>query len=164
MAFSDEVLTKFEENNIITIEEIGVNIFTYDVSCGSDVVIPENINGKVLRIGDTAFENKSLTSVIIPNTVFFIEGHAFLDNKITNIIIPSNVEYISPCAFQGNELSSIKFENGIKHIETFSFADNNITEVTLPETVTFYACDAFDDFVIVNKSDDLICTPIEHME
>jgi hypothetical protein len=45
----------------------------------------------VVAIGERAFNNKGLTSVIIPNGIIQIESGAFLDNEIIQITIGSNV-------------------------------------------------------------------------
>ena len=45
-------------------------IYSYNASCGSNVVIPSTIGGqKVTSIGRSAFFNRKLTSVVIPNSV-----------------------------------------------------------------------------------------------
>ena len=45
-------------------------IYSYNASCGSNVVIPSTIGGqKVTSIGRSAFYNRKLTSVVIPNSV-----------------------------------------------------------------------------------------------
>ena len=76
-----------------------VMITDYDISCGSNVVIPSKIDGlEVTSIGVRAFESKNLTSVKIPDTVTSIEPGAFLDNNISSIVL-SDDTYVGYNAF-----------------------------------------------------------------
>jgi hypothetical protein len=83
---------------------------------GGNVAIPAVINGMtVTAIGDWAFQNKSLTDVIIPAGVTSIGVLAFLSNSFTNITLPS----------------------ALKSIGIMAFADSGLTTVTIPAGVTF---------------------------
>lgn len=71
-----------------------------------DIVIPSEIDGyTVVEIGFSAFEQpeeeprKTITSVVIPNTVKSIGMTAFFGTNITEIIIPEGVETIEQQAF-----------------------------------------------------------------
>ena len=176
-----------------------VAIIDYDETCGSDVIIPSTIKGyKVTVIGnsDTAivkqlsnrnnnynlkdlnnyqnniivqptayrpngsFENKNLTSVVIPDSVAAIGDYAFYSNQLTSIKIPDSVTIIGDSAFYNNQLTSVEFSNPSKleRIERIAFQNNNISTVSIPETVTYLACTAFDETVTITKSDSLVCT------
>jgi hypothetical protein len=77
---------------------------------GGTVTIPATINGNPVRaIGNGAFRNARLSSVIIPN----------------------NVRTIGQEAFRGNQLTSISFPNSVTSIGLNAFADNRITSVTI---------------------------------
>ena len=99
-------------------EEIegGISITGYDITGGTDVVIPSQINGKtVVAIGDGAFTDKNtyeglgITSVVIPSTVTSIGENSFQGNNLTNITIPSSVTSIGVQAFFRNQITSITF-------------------------------------------------------
>ena len=107
-----------------------------------------------------AFENKGLTSIIIPNTITTIEESAFYNNQLTSVTIPDSVTTIGGSAFSNNQLTSVEFSNPSKleRIEHRAFQNNNISTVSIPETVTYLECSAFDDTVVITKSDSLVCT------
>ena len=78
---------------------------SYGYESISDLEIPSNIDGvRVTIIGNRAFNNKSLTSVTIPETVTTIGGLAFWENKISSLVIPSSVTNIGSFAFNNNQL------------------------------------------------------------
>jgi hypothetical protein len=83
-------------------------ITDYDVAGGLDVVIPSTIGGvAVEHIGDEAFSYKTLTSVIIPDSVTTIGDYAFYVNQLTSVIIPDSVTSIDVAAFMANQLTSV---------------------------------------------------------
>ena len=106
-------------------------------------MIPKTINDKnVATIGIEVFFNNQLTSVVIPNSVTTISGSAFQSNQSSNVTFEedSNLIGILYNSFKGNE--------------------HTISEVTLPDSVAYLACEAFREYVVINKREDLICTSI----
>ncbi|MBQ8472809.1 MAG: leucine-rich repeat protein, partial [Bacilli bacterium] len=98
--FTDDDVIYLLENNIILKSNDSIAITDYDESCGSDVIIPNKINGyEVTEIVDSAFNDKNIKSVILPNTMKVIRGNAFTDNQILSVKIPSSVSYLSCHAF-----------------------------------------------------------------
>ena len=72
-------------------------ITNYNTAGGTDIIIPTVINGlTVTRISNNAFQNKGLTSVILPETLKIIERWrrfssnigAFVNNNLKHIVIP----------------------------------------------------------------------------
>ena len=140
----------------------------------SDLEIPSNIDGvRVTTIG-SAFINKSLTSVTIPETVTNITVGAFRNNRINSLVIPSSVTSIGPYAFNNNQLpddeafiyargsdgsedktnivsyAGAKRENviipeGVTTISHAAFFSCNLMKVTLPSTLQAIADRAFFD-------------------
>ena len=95
-------------------------------SCGAEVVIPSEINGKpVVKIGERAFDLcSSLTSVTIPNSVTEIGDYAFHKcNKLTSVVMPNSVKSIGDYAFNGCDmLASVVVPNSVTTIGGFAFS------------------------------------------
>jgi len=103
----------------------------------TDIVIPSRINGiPITAIGESAFINKSLTSVTIPAGVMSIESCAFCNNYLTKVEIPSSVTIIGSEAFENNQLTSITIPKGVTIIEDTTFHMNRLSNVVIPYNVT----------------------------
>lgn len=117
-----------------------------------DVVIPsEVVNSSagwekpspVIEIGNSAFFQKNLENIYIPDTVLSIGNVAFYGNSLTKIKIPGNVSTIGVGAFQGNRLENLDIPSSTKIIESQAFAENNLTFLELPSTITYIGNAAF---------------------
>lgn len=103
----------------------------------TDITIPSEIDGKrVTVIGQSAFRDKGLTSVILPNTVMNIESNAFRDNKLTVLTIPQTVQKMNQYAFAYNELENVTLGSGLTEISYGVLRDNNLRQITLPNHIT----------------------------
>ena len=113
-------------------------------SCSRSVTIPSTISGKtVLKIGNSAFKEKNITSVTIPNTVTEIGYSAFYQNSITTLTIPSSVKQINSSAFYQNNISSLTLNEGLTIIGSSAFAYNKLTTLKTPSTLTEIGSSAF---------------------
>jgi len=107
----------------------------------TSVVIPQGVT----RIGENAFEENKLTSVTIPNSVKTIENGAFSKNRLTSITIPGSVTEIGVHAFSNNTaLAAIVLEEGVVTVGYEAFANTNCKSVTIPSTFINSSQDAFD--------------------
>ena len=90
-------------------------IITKYVGSKWEVRIPPKIQGlPVTHIGDSAFRNKNLISVTIPNSVTHIGQWAFSSNQLTRVTIGSGVTAIGPVAFSDcTGLTSVTFQGTI---------------------------------------------------
>ena len=132
-----------------------LSITDYNASCGTNVVIPETIDGyTVTEIADgiwddnlgknfSAFANKGITSVTMPDTIIKIGSMAFIHNNITDLKLSENLETINSEAFMGNKLQEVKLPASLKYIGQSSFYSNNLTTVDIPESVTTLGGGAF---------------------
>ena len=112
---------------------------------GGSIVIPSNIQGfPVITIGDHAFEDNQLTSVVIPDSVTTIERRAFRGNQLTSIRIPDSVTSIGEDAFSFNQLTSVTIPDSVTSIGgQHAFASNQLTSVTIGNSVTYIGVGAF---------------------
>ena len=111
-------------------------IYAYNASCGSNVVIPSTIGGqKVTSIGRSAFYNRKLTSVVIPNSVTDIWFGAFSNNQLTSVDIPSSVTRIDGWAFANNQISSLTLSDSLTYIGDAAFMSNKLTSIDIPASV-----------------------------
>ena len=121
-------------------------IYAYNASCGSNVVIPSTIGGqKVTSIGRSAFYNRKLTSVVIPNSVTDIWHGAFSHNQITSVDIPSSVTRIDAWAFGNNQISSLTLSDSLAYIGNAAFFSNKLTSIVIPASVKTIGSRAFGD-------------------
>ena len=116
----------------------------------------------VTSIAQFAFENRQLTSIVIPNSVITIGRAAFTSNKLTSIVIPSSVTTIDDYnSFDKNPFESIcvdsnnpiynSRDNSNAIIETSS---NKLIQgsknTVIPNSVTTIGNSAFDSLGITN--------------
>ncbi len=108
-----------DENNAIS---------GYAVSVGaakdSEIFIPSIFCGEpIISIGFSGFQNSSVTSIRLPESIFIIDAHAFAYCRfLQSIEIPSNVNVVQHAAFnQCESLESVTFA-GETHITGDAFA------------------------------------------
>jgi len=91
-----------EENTIVKFNSSG------------NVVIPKEINGvRITRIGDYAFSDSKIDSIVIPDTIVSIGSYAFLNNNLKSLSIPTSVLEIGEGAFMNNKISDLKMPSDI---------------------------------------------------
>lgn len=156
---SDVGVTHKTEDNCFTAKVLKngtLEITDYDESCGTDVVIPETIGGyTVTEIADgrydyntssftSAFANKGITNVVIPNTVTYIGYATFYNNNIKSLEIPSSVKRIETYAFTYNNIENLIFNEGLSFINAWAFQNNNLQNIQFPSSLTTIRTAAFD--------------------
>ncbi len=116
-------------------------ITKYDESYGTDVVIPESIDGaKVVGISNDVFKNKGITSIEFPDTIEYIGDNTFRNNNITKVRIPDTVREIGANAFRDNNLNKVDIKNNETKLNDCSFGvKSDIANNNIPNT---YICNS----------------------
>ena len=101
----------------------------------TSVVIPDSVT--TIEVG--AFAGNQLTNVVIPDSVTEIGGNNFANNQLTNVTIPDSVTTIGYSAFQNNQLTSVTIGNGIQYIDRSAFEKSssgnpNLSKITIDKT------------------------------
>lgn len=115
----------------------------------TDVVIPQTatVSGasrKVTAIAASAFQNRAITSVVMPDSINSIGSYAFDTNKLTSIKFPAGLTSIAAGAFSGNQLTSVVIPDRITSIGLSAFSKNAISSLTLSSSLATIPVSAFD--------------------
>ena len=146
----------WDKDNDIPYAVTGGNIYFREdqraiTGCDSTVteaVIPSEINGVAVHcIWSSAFAGcESLTSVIIPNSVTWIDEYAFSGcTGLTSITIPNSVTSMNRYAFEScTNLKSVTLSNSLTGIDDGVFYScESLTSITIPNGVKHIANHAF---------------------
>jgi hypothetical protein len=111
-------------------------------------VIPNNApNGDtVIGIGDDAFKNTNILTVVIPDSVTSINVRAFQNcGYLTEITIPNSVNNIGKNAFQNcSRLKTVVLPDGLECIEESTFENcESLSAIVIPDSVTSIGNSAF---------------------
>jgi hypothetical protein len=107
----------------------------------TSVTIPSTVTS----IGLGAFLLNSLTSLSIPASVTSVGDYAFAHNLLTSVTIPGTVTDLGEWVFMNNSLTSFTFAPGVTTIPQGTFAYNQLTSITIPASVTDIGAWAFAD-------------------
>ncbi|PHS08601.1 MAG: hypothetical protein COA88_06455 [Kordia sp.] len=133
-----------------------VTVTDYNTAGGTVVNIPATVTSgctdfSVTEIGNSAFNNKGLTSISIPDSVTTIGDNAIRNNNnLTSVIIPDSVISIGNIAFVNNGMTNLVIGNNVATIGDYAFRFNSITSVTIPDSVTNIGQRAFESNAISN--------------
>ena len=155
----------------LDVDEDG-NVFCTDNDIQGKLSIPSTLKGKrVSGIKENAFQYcRSLTSIVIPNSVTAIGCSAFEGCKsLTSIVIPNSVTAIKTGAFQYCEsLTSIVIPNSVTEIKTGAFRYcESLTNIVIPNSVTkigedaFRECTGLTSIVIPDSVTEIGCSAFE---
>ncbi len=154
-----------EDKAIVTYKLFDASSGILESGYAGDVVLPASVTygGKtysVTEIGRWAFQESTVTSVTIPESMKEIGEEAFMDCKnLTSITIPGSVSTIQDAAFAGcSNLTSVIIGDGVTALGNKMFGDcSNLVSVTLPNSLTsiggsaFGSCKSLTDITIPNS-------------
>ena len=88
---------------------------------------------------------RSLSSVVIPNSVTTIARYAFVScDGLISVVIPNSVTYIGTYAFGYCNLASITIPNSVVYIGEGAFCDcRSLTSIAIPSSVTHMGSNPF---------------------
>jgi predicted ribosomally synthesized peptide with SipW-like signal peptide len=141
-------VTSIGENafaNLVEAPEDYLNPYTYyENNTLTSVVIPDTVT----EISDNAFENCiALSSVTLGNSIKTIGESAFDNCKsLTSITLPDSLTEIKDKAFMYTEgLTSITFPASVETIGKNAFAQSGLTTVEIPSTIKNLGASVFED-------------------
>ncbi|MBR3596338.1 MAG: leucine-rich repeat protein [Clostridia bacterium] len=118
----------------------------------SDDGVLTSKDGKSLLIYPLGKEG---TEYSVPETVEVIGEYAFKDSVLESIIVPGTVKKIENNAFSSSELKKVEISDGVTEIGSYAFSwCRKLTSVKLPETLTdvsanlFWQCDSLSEVKI----------------
>ncbi len=119
-----------------------------------DIVIPETIvigdyEFDVVGISKEAFEGCNITSISLPNSVYYINDNAFADcTKLTSISLPDGIKIIGNEAFYNcRNVTNLKLPNNDVKILDRAFAYmQSLKELVFPDKWTELGYESCSDF------------------
>ena len=123
-----------------------VEVIDYKGSSPTVKIASEYQGLPVKGIYDNAFKNKTITNVIIPNSVISIGNSAFENcTNLQSITFSSNLTSIGKSAFKNcSQLKFLTIPYGVNIIGDSAFETcNAIASITIPDSVTRIGCCAF---------------------
>ena len=132
-----------------------LSITDYDASCGTDVVLPEEIDGyAVTEVASgrwdegqgktiSPFANKGITSVVLSKNIRYVGKEAFSYNQITSVTLNDGLVEIDAAGFFRNNIKELIIPSSVTTLRRLAFALNDLTEINIPNTVTYLGEGAF---------------------
>lgn len=143
-----------EIDKTIEVTHKGYSPDEYKYEYSGTITIPEwveynNIQYKIIAIGSHAFQECSVTSVMMPNSITSLKEFAFLNcHSLKSVTIPDGVKIVENGAFQGcSSLNFVSMPNSVIDMGLSVFYGcTNLSTITLSENLkniphsTFYGC------------------------
>ena len=146
-------------------EGVFINYMVVDVSAKTCMVkkvyssykgkctIPSYANGlKVIAIGDSAFQDSQLSSVVLPSTVQTIGKYAFGNSNIEEVSFAEGLQFIGDDAFWGcSNLTSVKYPSTLMKIGDRAFAGTKILSVSGVNQLEYVGANAFEGTPLIER-------------
>lgn len=118
------------------------------------------IPNTVTELSDGLFSGKTMTSVVIPDSITYLNDNLFYNCKnLESVTLPNTIESIGKNAFYYCEkLNGIELHDGLKTIgnDAFNYCQS-LSSIVIPNTVTevgsrcFYNCSTMETIVLSNQ-------------
>lgn len=144
-----------------TIYSYGSNAFAYVQFEPSAITVPDQIS----IISDGAFQNSTISSIHIPDTVTYIGYRAFSQcYSLTSIRFPNGIsEFGQSCCDGSGLLQNVELPNTLVIVPSQAFCNcQMLTEIALPDTVTTIQSGAFRNSGLTNIAIPNSVTVIEN--
>ncbi|MDR0513826.1 MAG: leucine-rich repeat protein [Coriobacteriaceae bacterium] len=110
----------------------------------ADIVFPDTIgNVTVAAIGESAFKNAGLHSLVLPNGLKSINAHAFQGNDLGVVVIPAGTEAIGEYAFADAGVTSLNLPSTLVSLGAYAFMTNRLMSLSLPASLAVVPQGAF---------------------
>ena len=143
LAFDGTAWYDNQPDGVVYAGKVAYDYKAYISTIPTRIVIKEG----TLAIADEAFYGRSMTSIIIPNSVTNIGNKAFKRcESLTSVTIPNSVTSIGGAAFDSCEgLTNVTIGNSVTSIGDCAFQDcSGLTRITIPNSVTSIGNAAFE--------------------
>lgn len=117
-----------------TVADDGVEITGY-AGGSADVVIPSELEGRpVTKIGQGAFRNGTMRSIVVPDSVNYISNSSFENCKnLEEVRLPYRAEHMGTYAFDGcSKLRSLVLPKGLEPVTGLCRDCEELREVVIP--------------------------------
>lgn len=128
--------------NSITVNDLGnTGAFSHNLIQSINFGSISNLR----TIGNNAFLDNQITSIVLPNGVIELDTNAFAFNTLNSYTLPNTLTSIGTAVFGNNLITSLTLPSSLTTIYSDAFADNKFTNLVIPNTVTTIGDSAFED-------------------
>jgi len=112
-----------------------------------------------VTIGNDAFSNNLLTSIVFSKSLKSIGRNAFYENELQSLDFPNSLTSIGSFAFCSNRIYSITLPNSLTEIKAGVFYKNHLPTVIIPSTVVTIESGAF----MANRLESVVFEDDSHL-
>lgn len=158
VGMTEKACRKVENTKVFSIPE---GIKEFDICMGGLPIEILHLPKSLKRIGERAFEDCSLKSIIGGDNVEEIERKAFKNNQLESVLGFKKLEIIGEEAFCQNRITEFFFSKRLKEIRRGAFKDNKLESIDLQSNRNVIISDyAFHD----NMLEDIQISPISKVD
>lgn len=142
-----------------------IRFYTEGLAGSNDVVVPDMVDGQsVVGIRGDVFYNTDIYSIVLPETIDTIRGHAFEScTNLHKIQMSKKLKYIGASAFsECNSLEAVDLPESVTYIGSNAFFNCRNAKITLGSNVdyvgsaSFYNCLNLQEIITLGNNIDKI--------